>query len=181
MVRRMFPPLLVAAALALAYPAIASPPTVDWAVISQGGGRMSNGTLAMDLTIGEPIAGTTTNGSLQADFGYWWIIRTANVGVEAAQLPTAFAMKQNAPNPFMTRTTIAYAIPKGQQVLVFIGIYDLSGRLVKTLVHESKAAGQYSVVWDGTSDSGDIALAGVFFAQFHAGNFQRTSKLVMLK
>jgi hypothetical protein len=168
------------AALSLAISADATP-VIDWAVISQGGGRMSNGTLVMDLTIGEPVAGLTANGSLQADFGYWWTILTANAGVDDATLPAAFAMKQNAPNPFMTRTTIAYAIPKGQQVPVFIGIYDLSGRLVKTLVHESKAAGQYSAVWDGTSDSGSLALAGVFFAQFRAGNFQRTSKLVMLK
>jgi hypothetical protein len=181
MVRRLFPPLLLAAALALPCVATASPPVIDWAVISQGGGRMSNGTLVMDLTIGEPIVGATANGSLQADFGYWWIIRTVNVAVEGAQLPVAYAMRQNAPNPFMTRTTIAYAIPQGQQVPVFIGIYDLNGRLVKTLVHETKPAGQYSIVWDGTTDSGSPSLAGVYFAQLHAGSFQRTSKLVMLK
>jgi hypothetical protein len=150
-------------------------------VISQGGGRMSNGTLTMDVTLGEPIVGTSANGSLQADFGYWWTILTANADAEDAQLPVAFAMRQNVPNPFMTRTTIAYVIPQGQQVPVFIGVYDLNGRLVKTLVHETKSAGQYSIVWDGTTDSGSLSLAGVYFAKFNAGSFQRTSKLVMLK
>ena len=135
----------------------------------------------MDVTIGEPLIGTTANGSLRSDFGYWWKILTVNTDVNDATLPVAFALRPNAPNPFSTRTSITYAIPKSQAVPVLIGIYDLRGGLVKTLVREAKAAGVYTVVWDGRSDGGAYSGAGVYFAKFESGSFRATRKVVMLK
>lgn len=162
-------------------PSMCRSATIDRAVIGQAGGQVRAGTIIMDLSIGEPIIGTAASGSVQVDFGYWWTILTVNVGVENDAPLLAYAMRQNAPNPFTTATRIAYTIPAGSRVPVFIGIYDLGGRLVRTLVHETKMPGQYSASWDGTTDSGTLVLAGVYFAKFHAGPFRRTSKLVMLK
>ena len=135
----------------------------------------------MDLTIGEPVIGNSANGAVGLDYGYWWSVLTVNVGVGDKDLPVAYAMRQNSPNPFTTQTTIRYAIPKGQQVPVFIGIYDLNGRLVKTLVRETMSAGQYTAIWNGEHDNGILSGAGVYFAKFQAATFSATRKVVMLK
>lgn len=173
--------LFIAFGLLFAFAAQATP-VLDQVVISNGGGQMKNGHLVMDLTIGEPIVGSSANGALSLDYGYWWSVLTVNVGVDDnTSIPTSFVAHTTAPNPFSTRTTISYAIPQGQAVPVFIGIYDLGGRLVKSLVQESKTSGRYTVTWDGLSDNGAPAHAGVYFAQFHAGTFTATRRVVMLK
>ncbi|MBI4092685.1 MAG: T9SS type A sorting domain-containing protein [Candidatus Kerfeldbacteria bacterium] len=156
-------------------------PVLDQVVIGPGGGQASNGRLVMRMTIGEPIIGTGNNGATTLDYGYWWSIMTVNVGVGDRSLPVQYALRQTGPNPFTTRTTVSYAIPQGQSVPVFIGIYDINGRLVKTLVSESKSAGLYTAVWDGRSDNGTPSGAGVYFTKFQAGPYTATRKVVMLK
>ena len=178
---RLLPLLLSGSVLLiLASPAHAAL-TLDRVVIGQGGGQVSNGSLVMDLTIGEAVVGNVSAGQTSVDYGYWWSVLIANVGVGDKALPVRFALRQSAPNPFTTRTQINYAIPQGQHVPVFIGIYDVRGALVKTLVREPQGAGTYAVNWDGRSDSGGLPGAGVYFAKFHAGSFDATRKLVMLK
>lgn len=156
-------------------------PVLDQVVISTGGGQVRNGQLVMNLTIGQPVIGSSTNGAQQLDYGYWWSVLTVNVGVESAVTPSAFAMHTASPNPFSTRTAIDYVIPQGSSVPVSIGIYDLSGRLVRELVRESKSPGRYTATWDGLDDAGAPVIAGVYFAQFHASTFSSTRKVVMLK
>lgn len=156
-------------------------PVMDQVVIGQGGGQMSNGSLVMDLTVGEPVVGRVSNGAMNVDYGYWWKILTVNAGTDGPMAPVAFTLHPSSPNPFSTRTTITYAIPSGASVPVFLGVYDLSGRLVKTLARESKGPGKYSITWSGLDENGSPALAGVYFAKFTAGAFHSTRKLVMLK
>ena len=141
---------------------------------------MSNGPIRMDLTLGQPIAGSSVGASTAADLGFWWQVSTSTTGIGANVIPTAFALRQNAPNPFWTRTSITYAIPRGP-VPVFIGVFNLQGALVRTLVHESKSPGTFTVTWDGRDDGGRYLAAGVYFTKFQAGTFQRTAKAVMLK
>lgn len=156
-------------------------PVLDQVVIGQGGGQVRNGNLVMDLTIGEPIIGSVANGPVALDLGYWWHILTVNAGVGDQTVPLAYAMRPPAPNPFSIRTVIEYSIPQGKQVPVFIGIYDLNGRLVRTLVQESKSAGKFTAIWNGERDNGTYIGAGVYFARIHADTFNATYKVVMLK
>jgi hypothetical protein len=66
------------------------------------------------------------------------------------------------PNPFTSTTTIAYAVGgNGQDVQ--IGIYDVAGRLVRTLASGFQAAGRYEVSWNGRTDDGNSATHGVYF------------------
>jgi hypothetical protein len=84
------------------------------------------------------------------------------------------------PNPVGPSTTIAYAIDA--QAHVSLKIYDVSGRLVRILVDETKGAGQsHSVRWDGTDDLGQALPSGIYFCQFVAKEISQTRKVILLK
>jgi len=55
------------------------------------------------------------------------------------ELPKSLVLKQNYPNPFNPSTTIDYSIPEGEAEQVQLLIYDLRGRLIRTLINEEKS------------------------------------------
>ncbi len=88
-------------------------------------------------------------------------------------------MFQNYPNPFNPSTTIHYAVQ--WDGIVEIKIYNLLGKLVRTLLNEHKRAGEYSIVWDGKDDFGRLVASGNYYYQFKAAEFQSTKKMLFLK
>jgi len=94
-------------------------------------------------------------------------------------LPEVFALYQNTPNPFTTLTAIKYTLPKAEYVN--LTVYDMTGRIVRTLVKEQQSAGYYDVTWDGRDDSGNSLTTGVYFCRIKAGEFSKTEKLVLMK
>ncbi|RJR28350.1 MAG: hypothetical protein C4574_05075, partial [Candidatus Latescibacterota bacterium] len=77
---------------------------------------------------------------------FMWMSCATNPDVMDARAPLVYALSQNFPNPFNPSTTIRYDVKtKG---LVTIRLYDVSGRLVRTLVDGVKDAGSYTAVWD---------------------------------
>jgi len=85
---------------------------------------------------------------------------------------TGFGVQNNYPNPFNTKTTISYSIPK--TVNVEISVYDITGQLVKTLVNKTQNAGTYTVDWTVNNE-----LSGVYFYKIKAGNFIDVKKCVL--
>ena len=87
------------------------------------------------------------------------------------------------PNPFNPATTIAYSVAAPGHVTLLV--YDLAGRVVRTLVDSRVDPGPHTVVWDGTSDTGNRAASGVYFVKMEApgraDSFRATRKLVLLK
>ncbi|KPK92937.1 hypothetical protein AMJ80_06240 [bacterium SM23_31] len=101
--------------------------------------------------------------------------------IQITGMPVSFALSQNYPNPFNPFTTIEYRIPN-DDVNVNISIYNSIGQLVKTLVNETKNAGKYEVVWDGTDSSGLRVSTGVYIYRMRAGDtFKQTKKLLLIK
>jgi hypothetical protein len=98
---------------------------------------------------------------------------------ESNQLPTAFNLYNNYPNPFNPTTQIRYDLPEDARVS--ITIYDLMGRSIKSLVHSNQTAGYHSVRWDATSDMGEGVSAGMYIYTIQAGEFRQTKKMVLLK
>jgi hypothetical protein len=91
------------------------------------------------------------------------------------------ALYQAEPNPANPSAKIRYTIAeKGR---VSLRIFDVSGRLVRTLVDEVKdaTAEGYEAVWDGTNDGGQRVGSGVFFYQIDTPTFMSAKKLVILK
>ena len=64
---------------------------------------------------------------------------------------------------------------------VTLHVYDVAGRLVRTLVDESRAANVYDITWDGVNDHGERVASGVYFYRLVAGKFRATRKMVLLK
>jgi len=86
----------------------------------------------------------------------------------------SFNLSQNYPNPFNPNTVISYQLAAGNRVT--LKVYDILGRLVKTLVDEYKPRGEYSVNFDASNLS-----SGVYFYQLKAGTFTATKKLLLIK
>jgi len=98
---------------------------------------------------------------------------------ETGLVPQEFALHQNYPNPFNPTTTISYDLP--EQAQVTLGIYDLLGKQIKTLVNHSQDAGNRITVWDGTDELGRPVSAGVYLYRIKAEEFTQTRKMLLLK
>ncbi len=101
--------------------------------------------------------------------------------VAGPQLPRAFALEQNSPNPFNPSTTISYSVPEGYRGTVSLEVFDLRGRLVKVLAEGVRPAGSYTVFWDGRDRDGAAVASGSYLCRMRAGSFSQTRKLVLLK
>ena len=95
----------------------------------------------------------------------------ANV-YDAPAIPTSFKLAQNYPNPFNPVTTIEYNVANSS--FVTLEVYDVMGRLVKTLVdNQWTVAGQtsgYSVNWNGVDDRGQRVSAGLYIYRLQSGS-----------
>jgi Secretion system C-terminal sorting domain/CARDB len=96
-------------------------------------------------------------------------------------VPAAYSLEQNYPNPFNPSTQIQFASPKAS--IVKLVVYDLLGRIVKTLVNEYKEAGTYKVDFDGTK-----LASGVYFYKLESrqvgsstGDFTAVKKMLLVK
>jgi hypothetical protein len=81
------------------------------------------------------------------------------------------------PNPFNTSTEIRYTVPDDSNVQ--LAIYDVSGRLVATLVDQRQSAGEHMVVWDGREPAGARTASGVYFARLKVGGEIQTGKIIL--
>jgi Ca-activated chloride channel family protein len=93
---------------------------------------------------------------------------------KTAGLSKTVKLFQNLPNPFTASTQLRYCVPvqKSPQ-LMSIKIYDASGKLVKTLVDEVTAGGNYVVHWNATDDHGRKLSAGIYFAVLQVGQVRQ--------
>ncbi len=105
---------------------------------------------------------------------------SGNGGTPSGVTPSTWnRLDQNVPNPFNPNTTIAYSIQERGHVT--LAVYDVTGRLVRTLVSDVQSPGGYSVVWDGRSDAGAAVATGVYFYKLDAKGFKQTRKMALLK
>ena len=101
-------------------------------------------------------------------------------GLDSSQPPEQWGLEQNYPNPFNPNTLISYDVPIGGGV-VSLHIYDVRGRLVKTLADGRETAGRKTVMWDATDDRGQTVSTGIYFYQLIADGFSQTRKMVLMK
>jgi hypothetical protein len=97
----------------------------------------------------------------------------------AEQPAYRFALHQNHPNPFNPATIITYEIQESAHVR--LRIFDVRGRLVRTLEDSDMPAGMHDAVWDGMDETGRQAVSGIYFYRLKAGSFEETRKMVILR
>ena len=107
------------------------------------------------------------------------VVETAVETSDQASVPQAFTLAQNAPNPFNSNTVIRFALPQPSQVE--LTIYNLLGQPVAVLVQGPRAAGTFSVRWDGRDQAGQAVTSGVYLYQLRAGEYTEVRKLLLLQ
>ena len=90
-----------------------------------------------------------------------------------------FVLFPALPNPMTQRTFIKFGVP--ERTHVSLKIYDITGRLVRTLKDATLDAGYYTVTWDGRDNKGRPVATGVYFYRLEAAGKIATKKLVRLK
>ena len=99
--------------------------------------------------------------------------------IDDISLPNRYTLYQNYPNPFNPVTVLQYDLPELSNVK--LTIYDLAGRQVKSLVHETQAPGLKTIVWDARDDMGNKMGAGVYIYQLKTDNFIASKKMILVK
>ncbi|MCK4296727.1 MAG: T9SS type A sorting domain-containing protein [Candidatus Marinimicrobia bacterium] len=100
-----------------------------------------------------------------------------NTGIEdltTRSIPDHYILYQNYPNPFNPQTTIQYQLKAAGNVK--LEIYDLTGKLVQTIVDEYKQAGNYTIIWDARNVS-----SGIYLYRLQTKEFVSTKKCIKLK
>ncbi len=88
---------------------------------------------------------------------------------------------QNVPNPFGAGgTTISFNVTRST-LNVSLKVYDLTGRLVRTLTSGERLSGSHSVEWDGRGDDGSQVANGLYFYHLEAGDSRDLKKMVVLR
>jgi Flagellar hook capping protein len=88
-------------------------------------------------------------------------------------------LHSNFPDPFNPITTIQYSLPEDGSVNIFI--YDVAGRLLKTLVSSSQTSGYKSIQWDGTNNKNEPVAGGIYFYTLEQKELRQTKKMLLLK
>ena len=101
------------------------------------------------------------------------------LNIENELLPNNFALYQNQPNPFNPITTLRYDLPRNE--MINITIYDMKGRIIKTLVNSSQTAGHKTIQWNATNEQNKPVSAGLYLYTVQAGEFRQTRKMLLLK
>lgn len=126
-----------------------------------------------------PAGSKTTSGTIY--FAQLQVAKGTVTAVEptASSIPFRFGLDQNYPNPFNPTTAISYQLSANS--FVTLGIFDILGRQIRTLVAMQQAAGRYQIQWDGRDDRGASVSSGVYLYQLRAGSSVVTKKMVLLK
>ena len=93
-------------------------------------------------------------------------------------IPDRFALYQNFPNPFASSTLIRFDVPRRGRVR--LAVYDLTGKLVRTLQDADMPPGRLSAVWDGRSTRGTSVASGIYFCVAEMGHQRIARKTIRL-
>lgn len=93
--------------------------------------------------------------------------------------PVHLQLGQNYPNPFNASTRIQFQLDHNE--MVELSVFDCTGRKIRTLLHSSKEAGEYSVLWKGVDDSGRTVASGVYIILLRIGQNERRVRTVLLR
>jgi hypothetical protein len=89
-------------------------------------------------------------------------------------IPCSYSLYQNYPNPFNPVTTITYDLPDAASVE--ISVFNIQGRIIKTLVNDFRTAGRHHVVFDASG-----LASGIYYYEMKTNSFNSVKKLIFTK
>ncbi len=102
------------------------------------------------------------------------VLNVSNEDLGEGEIPADFELTQNYPNPFNPSTQISYTVPNNE--FVTLKVYDITGRLIRTLVNKNQIAGTYTVNFNASSIS-----SGVYFYELKSGSFRAVRRMTLIK
>ena len=131
---------------------------------------VSAGTYTMTV---RSIDGTT-------DYGLAWRVDgAAPVSAPGSGARTGLRLHEAQPNPFNPSTVIRFDVAVAGPVE--LAVFDVAGRRVRTLVHDSREAGSYRVSWNGRDEAGRPVASGVYLYELRAGSEKQTRRMTLVK
>lgn len=132
------------------------------------------------LAFGFEAISTPANRELlmQRVMDWFGVVPTTDVASDAGASRVAY-MTQNAPNPFNPDTEIRFSLPVSGPVR--LAVYNVEGRLVRTLEDGVRTAGVHTVHWDGMDGNGQAVASGMYLYRIDAGSLCETKKMVLLR
>jgi hypothetical protein len=119
-------------------------------------------------------------------FWYYWRIEIYGeliTGIQGNEnkglIPEDFLLRESYPNPFNSSTMIEYGLPEESRVK--IEIYDILGRLCRTLINSEMPAGYHQIQWNGEDESDQPVASGVYLVKMTAGDRHFTNRAVLVK
>ena len=97
----------------------------------------------------------------------------------ANQAPEAFALLSAVPNPFNPQTMIRFSLPTAGPVTLVL--YDVKGRMIRSLIDEERPAGIGEVRWDGRDQQGRSTASGTYLARLQSGDRVSVKRLMLVR
>ena len=99
---------------------------------------------------------------------------TTPLKTEPKTLPNSYSLLKVFPNPFNPQITILYNTELNQHNL--LQVYNINGKVIKTLVNETQTTGDYQIGWDANDYP-----SGIYFIKFTSNFFTKTQKIMLIK
>jgi alpha-tubulin suppressor-like RCC1 family protein len=130
-----------------------------------------------------PVPGISNIKGLGASFATVFAFGHLGTASDVAEpaapiLPTTLSLR-SSPNPFVGRTSLSLALPESGHATV--RIFDVAGRLVRTVMDEPRRAGPVAVDWDGRDDDGAKSAAGIYLVRLQVGDRVVSGKVLRLE
>jgi hypothetical protein len=132
-------------------------------------------TIDLSFSAEEPLSDGMTRDFVLKTVGYYII----NYEEQFKFSTNEVALFNNFPNPFNPTTQISFSLPKTEKVT--LGIYNLLGQRVITLLDKEMQAGSHTILWDGKNDRGEEVGSGVYFYRITIDKFSQTKKMLLLR
>lgn len=136
-------------------------------------------------------SGVFEDHSVWAETEFWYELRTVTAsGDEDPVEPGRQSVRTGgrlvtrldppAPNPFRERAFLSFQVARVAGP-VRVTVYDVAGRVVRTLAAGPMDPGPHELVWDGTDDRGETVASGVYYCALEAGDVRSNRSVVVLR
>lgn len=100
-------------------------------------------------------------------------------GVDGGRMPVAFLLQPGRPNPVVDRTVLEFSLPRGGKTT--LGVFDVRGRVIATLVNEDLGPGNYRKEWFARDSQGRAVTSGVYYLKLQNESDVRLRRIVVVR
>ena len=130
------------------------------------------------IDAGDPASPSDPDGTV-ADMGAFAFSQSTGIQEDHHNNNHSFQLLQNYPNPFNPETTIEYNISR--DVNIQLSIFDLNGKIVRTLVDSYMKAGCHKVIWNGLDDDLQKVPSGIYIMRLRSSEYHDSRKIMQIR